>query len=102
MLPALLQVIAESIEANDDDTLLKSLIDLAETNPKFLRPQLETILQICIKHIADTNLPDQWRQLALEVVVTLSENAPAMMRKNNKFLGVLGELFLISLTNDVS
>ena len=34
---------------------------------------------------------DQWRQLGLEVIVTLSESAPAMVRKNSKFLGVLGE-----------
>ena len=36
-------------------------------------------------------MPDQWRQLALEVVVTLSETAPAMVRKYDKFLGLLGE-----------
>ena len=36
-------------------------------------------------------MPDQWRQLGLEVVVTMSETAPAMVRKYDKFLAQLGE-----------
>ena len=37
-------------------------------------------------------MSDQYRQLAMEVVVTLSETAPAMIRKfSAKFLNVFGE-----------
>lgn len=43
------QIIATSIEVGDDDALLKCLVDLAESCPKFLRPQVETILQLAIK-----------------------------------------------------
>jgi len=35
-------------------------------------------------------MSDQWRQLALEVVVTMSETAPATVRKAGKFITLLG------------
>jgi len=35
-------------------------------------------------------MSDQWRQLALEVVVTMSETAPATVRKAGKFVTLLG------------
>jgi hypothetical protein len=40
---------AESIEKEEDDTLLKCLIDTCESAPKFLRPQLDHILDLCMK-----------------------------------------------------
>ena len=78
----------ESVEKGDDDTALKSLIDLAETCPKFLRPQLNQLFVACTKIFADKEQLDTWRHLALEIVVTLAETAPAMVRK------VAGEIFL--------
>jgi len=47
-------------------------------------------------------MSDQWRQLALEVVVTMSETAPATVRKAGKFITLLGwfgnaALFIISV-----
>ena len=33
---------------------------------------------------------DSWKQLSLEMVVTIAENAPAMMRKHSKFLPRIG------------
>ncbi|GBP06317.1 Importin-5 [Eumeta japonica] len=42
----------ESIEAQDDQSLVKLLIDMTETCPKFLRPQLEVIFEICMKVLA--------------------------------------------------
>ena len=43
-----------------------------------------------IQLISDANTSDQWRQLALEVVVTMAESAPAMVRKCGKFISALG------------
>ncbi|KAF3706248.1 Importin-5 [Channa argus] len=53
-----------------------------DTAPKYLRPNLEATLQLCLKLCADTNLNNMQRQLALEVIVTLSETAAAMLRKH--------------------
>ena len=49
LLPAILQAIVSSVEEQVDDTLLKYLIDLAETTPKFLRTQLENVISMCLK-----------------------------------------------------
>ncbi len=43
----------ESVEKGDDETALKSLIDLAETCPKYLRPQLDQLIAACIKIFSD-------------------------------------------------
>ncbi|OWR47024.1 importin-5 [Danaus plexippus] len=81
LLVPFMQVVVQSIEKADDDAALKVLIELAESAPKFLRPQVQTIFQVCIKVIGDKDGEDNWRQLALEALVTLCETAPAMVRK---------------------
>lgn len=90
LVPALVQVTAQSIEKQDDDALIKVLIDIAETTPKFLRGQLDNVMQMCMNVFSNEEMPDSWRQLALEVLVTLAETAPAMVRKG-------GEKYIISL-----
>lgn len=67
LLAPMLNVIAESVQQQDDDTLLKVLIDLAENTPKYLRPQLLPIYDMCMKIFSDASALDSWRQLALEV-----------------------------------
>ena len=43
------QAISESVTQQDDDSILKCLIELAENVPKFLRPQAENVIAFCIK-----------------------------------------------------
>lgn len=33
----------------DDDAVLKSFVDLCESSPKFLRPQIGGVIQLCLK-----------------------------------------------------
>ncbi|OWF47177.1 importin-5-like [Mizuhopecten yessoensis] len=89
LLPAILQAMVDSVNAQDDDSLLKCLIELAETVPKYLRSQLDNIIPFCLKIVSDANLDDSWRQLGMEAIVTLSETAPAMVRKFSKFMSLL-------------
>ncbi|XP_013772605.1 importin-5-like [Limulus polyphemus] len=77
----LLQVLQQSLEQKDDDVVLRSFVDLAESCPRFLRSQLDSLLQTCLKTISEAGMNDSWRHLALEIIVTLSETAPAVMRK---------------------
>jgi len=49
LLPAILQAVASSVEDQEQDTLMKYLIDLAESTPKFLRSQLDNIINLCLK-----------------------------------------------------
>ncbi|CAG5078833.1 Similar to Ipo5: Importin-5 (Mus musculus) [Cotesia congregata] len=100
LLPALVQVTAQSVEKQEDEALLKVLIDLAETTPKFLRNQLETIMEMCMKIFSNKDMGDSWRQLSLEVLVTLSETAPAMVRKvGGKYIVALVPLVLEMMTD---
>ncbi|XP_036330351.1 importin-5 isoform X2 [Rhagoletis pomonella] len=100
LLPRMIMITAESIEAQDDQSLLKLLIDMTETCPKFLRPQLENIFEMCMKVFATTDVEDSWRHLVLEVMVSLSENAPAMVRKRaEKYIVTLIPLVLQMMTD---
>ncbi|XP_076164575.1 karyopherin beta 3 [Ptiloglossa arizonensis] len=100
LLPAVIQVTAQSVEEHTDDSLLKVLIDLAGSTPKFLRLQLETIMEMCMKIFSNEDMSDSWRQLALEVLVTLAETAPAMVRKvGGKYIASLVPLVLKMMTD---
>uniref|UniRef100_G3TGJ1 Importin 5 n=1 Tax=Loxodonta africana TaxID=9785 RepID=G3TGJ1_LOXAF len=85
LLPGFLQAVNDSCYQNDD-SVLKSLVEIADTVPKYLRPHLEATLQLSLKLCADTSLNNMQRQLALEVIVTLSETAAAMLRKHTNIV----------------
>lgn len=100
LLPRMIMITAESIEAQDDQNLLKLLIDMTESCPKFLRPQIEVIFEMCMKVFASTDVDDQWRHLVLEVMVSLAENAAPMVRKRaEKYVVALIPLVLQMMTD---
>lgn len=100
ILPQIIEVIGITVEAEEDDTLLKLLIELAENCPKFLRCNLENIFEMCIKVYGDDSVDDSWRHLALEVMVSLAENAPAMVRNRaEKYVAVLIPMILQMMTD---
>lgn len=100
MLPRMIVITGETIEAQDDQNLLKLLIEMTENCPKFLRPQLEFIFEICMKVFSSQDFEDSWRHLVLEVMVSLSENAPAMVRKRaDKYIVALIPLVLQMMTD---
>ena len=81
LLGPIMQVTVQSVEKQDDEACLKTLIDISEAMPKYLRPQLEQIFQLCLKMVENEDLGESWRHLALEFIVTTAETAPAMVRK---------------------
>ena len=52
LLGPIMNVTVESVEKQDDDACIKSIIDVAETMPKYLRPQLEQIFALCLKMVS--------------------------------------------------
>ena len=46
LLGPIMTVTVQSVEKQDDDACLKSIIDLAESMPKYLRPQLAELYQL--------------------------------------------------------
>ncbi|XP_015439811.1 PREDICTED: importin-5 [Dufourea novaeangliae] len=100
LLPAVIKVTEQSVQEQRDDALFKVLIDLAGSTPKFLRKNLQDIMRMCMKVFGDIGLPDYWRQLALEVLVTLSETAPAMVRKvGGQYISSLVSLVLTMMAD---
>jgi importin-5 len=100
LLPLVIMITADSIREEEDQTLIKLLIEMAETVPKFLRPQLENIFEVCVGVLSSPDVDDSWKHLALEVMVSLSENAPAMVRKKaEKYIIALVPLVLKMMTD---
>ena len=72
----------------DEDGLVDGLmvfIELAENLPRVFKPALPVVLQFCLTVMKDKSLEDGTRQTALELLLTLSESSPSMMRKAADF-----------------
>ncbi|CAF1354053.1 unnamed protein product [Adineta ricciae] len=81
-LPPFLSTITHSLANSDDDTVLKALIDIAENTPKYIRPAIDEVFTLCLHTMEQKDdFEESRRHLALEVLVTLSETASAMVRK---------------------
>jgi hypothetical protein len=72
----MIPIVAESIQKQDDDTLLKCVVDLAENAPAFLRRQIQPLMQICKQAVTNNDFNDSWRHLAIQVIITLSNTEP--------------------------
>ena len=68
---------------------LQLFVDLGESDPTFLKPQLIPILNAMLMIAQATTLEESTRQLGLEFLVTLSEARAGMIRKQTKFLEAL-------------
>uniref|UniRef100_A0A182VXX6 Importin N-terminal domain-containing protein n=1 Tax=Anopheles minimus TaxID=112268 RepID=A0A182VXX6_9DIPT len=100
LLPQVIMITAESIELGDPQNLMQLLIDMAEGVPKFFRPQLEPIFELCMKVFSTVDMEDNLRHLALEMMVSLAENASAMVRKRaEKYVAALVPLILQMMTD---
>jgi len=81
-LPHILQNVKASIEDNtDNEDLQKCLIEIAEIAPKYLKTVLDDVFEVCINVLVHNEMISR-KHLALEVLVTLAENASGMVRKN--------------------
>jgi len=95
----MLKGVEDCVMAEDDDSPLKSFVELAERIPKFLRPGLDQLIEFALRIIGNTNFADNWRQLVLELVVTICESAPAMIRKKDKYIAPLVVQMLHMMTD---
>ena len=44
-----MQILSHSVEQQEDDALLKAFIDLGDHCPKFLRSQLDNVVELMLK-----------------------------------------------------
>lgn len=100
-------------ENTDNEELQKCLIEIAEIAPKFLKSILDQVFEFCINvnllttaiiwicviirvwlmmiKVLVHNDAVSRKHLALEVIVTLAENASGMIRKNAaKYIPMIG------------
>lgn len=93
LLPAMMQTLTEALNHGQEATAqeaLELMIDLAGTEPRFLRRQIVEIVGSMLQIAeAEERLEEGTRHLAIEFVITLAEareKAPGMMRKLPQFV----------------
>lgn len=82
MIPDVLKVCEHvTMSEADDDVPLQCMIDLATTVPKTLAPYFRQIFELCLTTAANKDKDESYRQSSMEILVSLCESAPALIRK---------------------
>ncbi|KAF5937145.1 hypothetical protein HYC85_024651 [Camellia sinensis] len=95
LLPAMMRTLTEALNCGQEVTAqeaLELLIELAGTEPRFLRRQLVDVVGSMLQIAEAETLEEGTRHLAVEFVITLAEareRAPGMMRKLPQFISRL-------------
>ncbi|KDP42089.1 hypothetical protein JCGZ_01877 [Jatropha curcas] len=95
LLPAMMRTLTEALNNGNEATAqeaLELLIELAGTEPRFLRRQLVDVVGSMLQIAEAESLEEGTRHLAIEFVITLAEareRAPGMMRKLPQFISRL-------------
>jgi hypothetical protein len=95
LLPAMMRTLTEALNSGQEATAqeaLELLIELAGTEPRFLRRQLVEVVGSMLQIAEAEALEEGTRHLAIEFVITLAEareRAPGMMRKLPQFISRL-------------
>ncbi|KAJ3166468.1 hypothetical protein HDU88_003336 [Geranomyces variabilis] len=95
MLGKMLSILpAVGSEERDLETALGYLIELADAHPTLLRGVLPQLIQFTTQLMVKEELEMSTRQTALELLMTLSEARPGMMRKDPTFCQTLIPILL--------
>ncbi|KAI5596364.1 hypothetical protein BDE02_03G202500 [Populus trichocarpa] len=95
LLPSMIRTLTEALNNGNEATAqeaLELLIELAGTEPRFLRRQLVDVVGSMLQIAEAESLEEGTRHLAIEFVITLAEareRAPGMMRKLPQFISRL-------------
>ena len=105
LLPTMLQTITQALEMNEEATAqdaLEMLIEIAGSEPQFLRKQLVEVVGHMLQIAEAEGLEEGTQHLAIEFMVTLTEareRAPGMMRKLPNIIGKLFSILMKNLTD---
>ncbi|MFS8008671.1 putative TOG domain, importin beta family [Helianthus anomalus] len=100
LLPLMMQTLTEALNSGEESTAqdaLELLIELAGTEPRFLRKQITEVVGAMLQIAEAETLEEGTKHLALEFVVTLAEareRAPGMIRKLPQFIKRLFEILM--------
>lgn len=104
MVPNIVEIIHVCLNNNGEEDAreaLIKLIELAEIAPKLIRPHLKPVCDAMFELAADMRVEEQTRHMSAELVVTLCEARPGMVRKEETILPRLVRL-LLEMMQDVS
>ena len=89
LVPSMLKVLHGALDGGNEAAsceALQALIEIAEEQPKLVRDHLEQVTTTMATVVSAASLEDETRQLAMEFLVRLAENAGGMVRKNKTFV----------------
>eukprot|EP00252_Welwitschia_mirabilis_P001402 TRINITY_DN11268_c0_g1_i1.p1 TRINITY_DN11268_c0_g1~~TRINITY_DN11268_c0_g1_i1.p1 ORF type:complete len:1174 (+),score=249.39 TRINITY_DN11268_c0_g1_i1:398-3523(+) len=95
LIPLMMQTLTEALNRGEEATAQEALemfIELAGTEPRFLRRQIVDVVSSMLQIAEAESLEEGTRHLAIEFIITLAEareRAPGMMRKFPQFIGRL-------------
>lgn len=95
LLPSMMRALTDCLNSAQEASAqeaLELLVELAGTEPRFLRRQIADVVTAMLQIAEADQLEEGTRHLAVEFVVTLAEareRAPGMMRKFPQFVGRL-------------
>ncbi|KAH6766520.1 ARM repeat superfamily protein [Perilla frutescens var. hirtella] len=105
LLPSMMRTLTEALNSGQEATAqeaLELLIELAGTEPRFLRRQIVDVVGSMLQIAEAESLEEGTRHLAIEFVITLAEareRAPGMMRKLPQFISRLFAILMKMLTD---
>ncbi|KAH3757091.1 ARM family protein [Pelomyxa schiedti] len=106
LLPLMLQCTAFALQSNMEDEAKKSLevfVELAGHAPFFFTPNISSVIESMLAIAITDSYPDSCRHTAMEVLISLIEEKPGLMRKQPNFITSLLSLlmrWLVSVEDD--
>ncbi|PKC17490.1 ARM repeat-containing protein [Rhizophagus irregularis] len=101
LMPQMLEVLSPLIAQRDEDGLADGImvfIELAGNLPRIFKQVLPNVMPFTINIVKDKTFEDGTRQTALELLLTLSEASPSMMRKTQDFCAQIIPISLEMMT----
>ena len=100
--PSLLKVAEGALSRQDvaaSRSALEDLISLAEQAPKFFHAHLDELIHFCFLVVDSNRTTEDISFLAVELLVTLAEHSPAMMRRQTVFVSNIVPLAMQLMLN---
>jgi len=89
VIPSILQLLTSLLQEGDEvnaQKLLTVLIDIAAANAVFYRENINDVGKICLALSTEKNVEPGVKSLGLEILCSILENAPQMVRRNMEFI----------------
>jgi hypothetical protein len=98
MMPFIFQTFPILINLKDRQELLQSafsyLTELAEVFPKLFKPTLSPLIDLIVQIISDLEYESSTQQAGLELLLTIMEAAPSLMKKQSSFVSSIVPLMI--------